>query len=119
VLLVPQRTFKVWVRSFKLNSIRSAGKVPTRSEIVLAGTVIAPSSSIFALIQQEIPNSRLVAERRIRPSSVAINTFASTARVLRGETARETVLKPCANSCCETDAFMCYPLTDFCEFFFL
>jgi hypothetical protein len=73
---------------------------------VLAGTVVDPSSRIFAPIQQVIPNSRFVAERLRRPSSVAINTFPKTGRVLRGETARETMLKPWARFSCNTDTFI-------------
>jgi len=45
-------------------------------------------------IQQVMPNSKLVAESRKRPSSVAIKMFDKTGNVLREETARETVLRP-------------------------
>ena len=52
------------------------------------------SSSMRAGIQQVIPISRFVAESRKRPSSEAIKILASTGKVLRGETAFETVPKP-------------------------
>jgi hypothetical protein len=45
-------------------------------------------------IQQVIPNSKLVADRRKRPSSVATKMFDKTGSVVRGETARETILNP-------------------------
>jgi hypothetical protein len=53
-----------------------------------------------------MPKSRLVAERRSRPSSVATSTFDSTGRVLRGETALETMLKPWASFSCSTETFI-------------
>ena len=68
----------------------SPGRVLIRSPKVRDGTVVEPSCSMRAGIQQVMPISRLVAESRRRPSSVAISTLASTGRVLRGETARET-----------------------------
>jgi hypothetical protein len=68
--------------------------------------VVEPSCSIFAPIQQVMPSSRLVAESRSRPSSVAISTFESTGRVLRGETARETRLNPRARLSCKTVTFI-------------
>ena len=68
-----------------------------------------PSSSILAPIQVVIPNSRLVADKRKRPSSDAIKTFAKTGNVLRGETARETIPKPWAIFSCNTDIFMGKP----------
>jgi hypothetical protein len=73
---------------------------------VRAGTVVEPSSSILAPIQQVMPSSRLVADKRNRPSSVAIRTFAKTGSVLRGDTARETILSPRARFSCSTDTFM-------------
>ena len=94
VLEVPQRTFKVCVRTFRLISTCLSVRVVTSSVKVRAGTVVEPSSWILAPIQQVMPSSRLVAERRSRPSSVATSTLASTGSVLRGETARETMLKP-------------------------
>ena len=102
----PQCTFNVWVDVFRFRLTCSAGRVPTRSEKVRAGTVVEPSSSILAPIQQVMPSSRLVADRRIRPSSLAIRTFESTGRVLRGETARETVLNPRARLSCKMVTFM-------------
>jgi hypothetical protein len=72
----------------------AGGIVLTRSVKVLDGTVVDPSSSIFAPIQQVIPNSRLVADRRNLPSSVATRILDRTGRVLRGETARDTMLRP-------------------------
>src|SRR3990172_2758876 len=106
VLDAPQRTLSFWVRTFRCISTRSLGKVDTRSVNVRAGTVVEPSSSTFAPIQQLIPTSRLVAESRRRPSSVATRTFASTGSVLRGLTARETMFRPCAKFSCKTETFM-------------
>ena len=62
------------------------GSVLIRSEKIRAGIVTLPSSSISAPIQHVIPNSKLVADRRNRPSSVAIKILLSTGSVLRGDT---------------------------------
>ena len=106
VFELPQRTFRLWVRTLSDISTRSLGRVLIRSVKVRAGTVVEPSSSILAPIQQVMPSSRLVADRRRRPSSVATRTFESTGRVLRGETARETMLRLCARFSCRTETFM-------------
>ena len=106
VLEAPQRTFRVWVAVARLRLTCSCGNVPTRSKKVRAGTVVEPSSSILAPIQQVMPSSRLVAERRKRPSSLATSTLESTGSVLRGETARETMLSPWDRLSCKTVTFM-------------
>ena len=106
VVEVPQRRLRVWVVEFRLRFTCSGGRVLTRSAKVRAGTVVEPSSSILAPIQQVMPSSRLVADRRSRPSSLAIRTFESTGSVLRGETARETVLNPRARLSCKTATFI-------------
>src|SRR3990170_1246737 len=102
----PARTLRVWVRRVSSISTRSAGRVLTRSTNVLAGTVVAPSSATLAPIQQVIPNSRLVADSRKRPSSVATKTLPSTGRVLRGEMARATMLRPLDRFSCRTESYM-------------
>ena len=84
----------------------AGGMVLTRSVKVRAGTVVDPSSSIFAPIQQVMPNSRLVAESLKRPSSVATRMFDRTGRVLRGDTARDTILNPWARFSCRTVIFI-------------
>ena len=112
VFEAPQRTFKVWVRTLSDISTCLSASVPTSSVKVRAGTVVEPSSWILAPIQQVMPSSRLVAERRKRPSSVATNTLASTGRVLRVDTARETMLRPWARFSCRTDTFIVGTLRD-------
>jgi len=73
---------------------------------VRAGTVVAPSSSTLAPIQQLIPTSRLVAESFSRPASVARSTLPSTGSVERGETARPTMLRPFARFSCRQETFI-------------
>src|SRR3990172_852096 len=87
----PQTTCRLCVRTENSMSTRSLGKVFTRSTNVRAGTVVAPGASILAPIQHVIPSSRLVADRRSRPSSVASSTFPRTGSVLLGATARATL----------------------------
>ena len=99
VVELPQRTLSVWVRGLRVSATASLGRVLTRSTIVRAGTVMEPSSVIWQGIQQVMPSSRLVALRRRRPSSVASSTLPSTGKVVRGATARETMLRPRASSC--------------------
>src|SRR3970040_961582 len=96
LLNAPPRTLSDWVRTVRDMSIWPEGKAPTMSAKVLAGTVVEPSSSNFAPIQQVIAISRLVAERRRRELSVAIRMLLRTGRVLREATARLTMLNPLA-----------------------
>ncbi len=92
----PHLRFSVCVRTTSSMSTRSAGSAPTRSTNVRAGTVVAPSSSTFAPIQQVMPISRLVAESFKRPWSVASRMLLSTGNVERVATARPTTDKPLA-----------------------
>ena len=100
-----QAKLSVWRRTRSISTL-SCGKVLTRSTRVLAGTVVAPSSSILAPIQQVMPSSRLVADSFSRPLSVASRMLPSTGRVLRAATARETTLRPLAKFSCRQDTFM-------------
>ena len=101
-----------WVRTLNSISMRSAGKELTKSMSRRAGTVIAPSSSTWAPIQQLIPISRSVAESLRRPSSVANMTLLSTGSVLRVATARPTVANPLARFSCKQDTFIKLTLLD-------
>ena len=74
----------------------AAGSAPTRPPNVGAGTVVAPSSSTLAPIQQVMPISRLVAESFNRPWSVASRMLLSTGSVERVATARPTIDRPLA-----------------------
>jgi hypothetical protein len=82
-----------------------AGREPTRSVSSRAGTVVAPSTSILPGTQYVIPISRLVAVSLRPASSVRSRTLASTGRVLRLETARETTDRPRARFSCMTESF--------------
>jgi hypothetical protein len=106
LLNAPLRTLSVWVRTVRSMSTWSFGSVLTKSTKVRAGTVVDPSSLIFAPIQQVIPSSRLVAERRSWPFSAAKSTFPRTGSVLRGATARETMLRPRAKFSCRQETFI-------------
>jgi hypothetical protein len=106
VFEVPDTMFKVCVRTLRDISTCWSESVPTNSVNERAGTVVEPSSSILAPIQQVIPNSRLVAERRSRPSSVATSTFDKTGKVLLGDTALDTIFSPWARVSCRTETFM-------------
>ncbi len=77
-------------------SILSLGSEVMNSLSNLAGTVVAPSSSIFAPTQHEIAISRLVAASFKRPSSVEMSTLEVIGRVERTAAARPTTLKPLA-----------------------
>ena len=66
-----RRHFRVSVfLAERVISILSFGSVATKSVSSLAGTVVAPSSSTLAPIQQDTAISRLVADSFSRPSSV-------------------------------------------------
>src|SRR3990172_7421431 len=109
----PQTTCRLCVRTEKSMSTLSLGNVFTRSTNVRAGTVVAPGSSILAPIQHVIPNSRLVADRRSRPSSVAISTFPRTGKVLRGATALATLPRARDRFSWRQETFIVYePLGD-------
>ncbi len=110
LLDAPDCTCRLWVCVSSISCTWSPGRALIRSPNVRAGAVVEPSCSMRAGIQQVIPISKLVAESRRRPSSVAINTLASTGNVLRGETARETMLNPRARFSCRTVTFMAGPL---------
>ncbi len=103
---VPLRMLSDWVRVVRDRLTLSPGRVLIRSAKMRAGTVMLPSSSICAPIQQVIPSSRLVAEMRRRPSSVAIRMLLRTGRVLRGDTALDTTPSPWANCACDTVSFI-------------
>ena len=80
----------------------AGGNCVTKSVISRAGTVVAPSSSIFAPIQVLMEMSRSVAERRSRPPSVAINMFDVMGSVERAATARPTTASPRWRFSCRT-----------------
>ena len=81
-------------------SIRSGGRLLTNSLNKRAGTVIAPSSSTLAPIQQLIPISRFVAARRNWLSFASNKILPNTGIVLREETARLTTDRPLARFSC-------------------
>src|SRR3990170_2574306 len=102
----PHSMCRVCVRTTRAISTLSLGMVLTRSTSVAAGAVVEPSSSTLAPIQQVIPISRLVAERRRRPPSVASRILLSTGSVLRREAARLTTPRPRARFSCRQETFI-------------
>ena len=101
----------VLVRTLSAMSIGPAGSELTKSVNSLAGTVIAPSSSIFAGTQQFTPISRLVAVSFSRPPSVLTRTFPRIGRVPRVETPRPTIERPRVRFSCRQLTFTRSPST--------
>ena len=66
----------------------------------MAGNTVVPSCWICASIQTWMPISRLVAETRSRPPSVATRIPERMGTVLRSSTAFLTTLSACAKSSC-------------------
>ncbi len=95
-----QRRLSVCVRVDNSMSMRSGGRLLTNSVSRRAGTVIEPSSSTLAPIQQVTPISRLVAASRSWLSRASSMMLASTGMVLRDDTARPTIASPFARFSC-------------------
>src|SRR3990172_9611307 len=91
----------------------STGRASSPEAAKATWLIISPGSSILAPIQHVIPNSRLVADRRSRPSSVAISTFPRTGKVLRGATALATLPRARDRFSWRQETFIVYePLGD-------
>ena len=109
---------RVCVRSDNSMSICPAGNEFTNSVRSRAGTVILPSSSTRAPIQQLMPISKLVAASRNRPPSDSSRMLARTGSVDLLATARPTVTRPLARFSCRQLIFIAasFPDTRRCGF---
>jgi len=99
----------VLVRTFSAISIGPGGREFTKSVKSFAGTVIAPSSSIFAGTQQLTPISRFVAVSLSRPLSVLRSTLPRMGSVPLVETPRPTIDRPRARFSCRQLTFTSPP----------
>ncbi len=97
---------RVLVRGDRLISILSLGRELINSVRSRAGTVIVPSSSTLAPIQQLIAISRLVATSLRRDWSVAKRMLLVMGRVVLVATALPTRLSPRFKFSCRHDSFM-------------
>jgi len=77
-----------------LRAILSGGSEPANSVMSRAGTVIEPSSSIWAPIHVLMAISRFVADSLSRDWSVEIRTFCVIGKVVRVATALPTMERP-------------------------
>ena len=101
------QTMRSWrPRGVSVISMGSLGSELTKSDRRRAGTVMAPSSSTLAPIQEVMAISRLVAASLSRPDSEAMRTWEVWGNVLRTATARPTIDRPLERFSCRLEIFM-------------